>query len=392
MRRSFSLRQKLSILADQDSQGLSNNEVCRRYRLQLHQLNAWRSSASAYREHSKSARRIRPLGVTIYSEYEDALLAYIYGRRDQRAIVTVRSIIWKLNEICPGAAGKTENSKRLWVYRFMKRRNLSLRRVTRAVHHADSELDRRRQSFFQAVEAVYFANPRTVFVNMDQTAVEFGAQGRLTVDTRGVQSVAVDSPSNTTFRATALLSVTSTGEKLEPFLVFKGTLNGRITRELSSRGVYPAGVRYAVQANAWTDEGILHRWLREVLLPAATRYGAENTCLVLDSFRIHLMDSVRDYLLQAQIKCIIIPGGLTAELQPLDVGINGPLKHWLRERWSFREGLQSLTAAEKRLEIAQAVQSCWGAIEADSVINSFDAMLRTVSDNIELLDRLDYDE
>ena len=44
--------------------------------------------------------------------------------------------------------------------------------------------------------------------------------------------------------------------------------------------------------------------------------------LIFDSFRGHLINSVKNKLDEKQTNIAVIPGGLTSRLQPLDVGIN----------------------------------------------------------------------
>ncbi len=52
-------------------------------------------------------------------------------------------------------------------------------------------------------------------------------------------------------RCTVLLGVTITGEKLPPFIIFKGMPNGRVAQEVSQ---VDANVVCTVQNSAWMDE------------------------------------------------------------------------------------------------------------------------------------------
>lgn len=322
-----------------------------------------------------------------YSMHERAISDFIAERRYQRCIVTVRNIISKLNEIYPEAQGRTTNSKRLWAYRFFKRCGFSIRKVTRSVQVNEQVLTERRNCFFREVETTFYSNQQTVFLNMDQTSIVFGLQHRSTVEIAGMSSVQIASHCSGALHATALLSATSTGEKLPPMLIFKGRPNQRIEREFARRDLYPSGVNCAVQARGWTDESIFRHWLNETLLPTAHRYGCEQVCLVLDSFRVHSMQFVHDFLNEHGIRSIIIPGGLTSELQPMDVGINGPLKHWLREFESAREP-GTFNASQKRVHLAEMLKQAWDAINTQAVINSFNAMLQKVTDDPSLDDEV----
>jgi hypothetical protein len=52
--------------------------------------------------------------------------------------------------------------------------------------------------------------------------------------------------------------------------------------------------------------------------------------LVLDSFRGHLNEDVKKKLQRGRTDMVVIPGGVTSILQPLDISINKTLKESLR--------------------------------------------------------------
>ena len=49
--------------------------------------------------------------------------------------------------------------------------------------------------------------------------------------------------------------------------------------------------------------------------------------LLLDSYQCHLMSLVVDLIQQMGVQVEFIPGGLTGLCQPLEIGINKPLKN-----------------------------------------------------------------
>jgi hypothetical protein len=48
--------------------------------------------------------------------------------------------------------------------------------------------------------------------------------------------------------------------------------------------------------------------------------------LVYDSFRGHIVNSVKNRLMEKNTNIAVIPGGCTSKLQPLDVAINKSFK------------------------------------------------------------------
>ena len=52
--------------------------------------------------------------------------------------------------------------------------------------------------------------------------------------------------------------------------------------------------------------------------------------LALDAFIGHLTDSVKNQLCKMKTELVLILGGMTSVLQPMDVSINKPFKGWVR--------------------------------------------------------------
>ena len=116
--------------------------------------------------------------------------------REQKFVVTVRSVINKLNELCPASVEKSFKSKSMWVYRFMSRHGFTHRRVTRIIGISDEELFRRKNNFYSKVESRLGRIPETIFINIDQTCLLYGSVGSSTIDVIGARAVQVQSRGN----------------------------------------------------------------------------------------------------------------------------------------------------------------------------------------------------
>ena len=55
--------------------------------------------------------------------------------------------------------------------------------------------------------------------------------------------------------------------------------------------------------------------------------------LCLDAFRGHLTDTVREKTHSLASDLVVIPGGMTSGLQPLDVSINTAFKGYVQEQY-----------------------------------------------------------
>ncbi len=82
----------------------------------------------------------------------------------------------------------------------------------------------------------------------------------------------------------------------------------------------------------------MHEWIDKVLKPWKDERDSNNLdinppVLILDAYRVHLMGSVVNRIQMMGIEVIHIPGGCTYLCQPIDIGINKPLKCGLRGKW-----------------------------------------------------------
>jgi hypothetical protein len=153
------------------------------------------------------------------------------------------------------------SSLQQWAYRFMARRNLSVRRVTRTVSISDEELDVRKLCLLEEVAHARIASRNLVFINMDETAIQYEMVPRSTVEFVGTEAVSVLC-GNTTMRVTTALTVCSNGEKLRPFVIFKGAESGRIRREsLTYSTRLRTDLEFTTQKNAWMDAQLMMDWV-----------------------------------------------------------------------------------------------------------------------------------
>ena len=96
----------------------------------------------------------------------------------------------------------------------------------------------------------------------------------------------------------------------------------------------PPGVLVHVHEKGWMDEEGMLLWIRKVWECRPGYLLRKKACLVYDMFKTHLMDSIKKKLSEGNTDTAIIPGGLTSQLQPLDVSINKPFKDKVRVLWT----------------------------------------------------------
>ena len=53
-----------------------------------------------------------------------------------------------------------------------------------------------------------------------------------------------------------------------------------------------------------------------------------------DQFKAHVTESTKRLASKLKTHLAVIPGGLTSQLQPLDVSVNKPFKGFMHEEWA----------------------------------------------------------
>ena len=79
----------------------------------------------------------------------------------------------------------------------------------------------------------------------------------------------------------------------------------------------------AVSQSGTMDSFLMVDYIERVLKPAV---GQNRALLILDEHASHYSDPTNTALAGSGIDSILIPGGYTSYLQPLDVSLNKPLK------------------------------------------------------------------
>ena len=212
--------------------------------------------------------------------------------------------------------------------------------------------------------------------NMDETPLWLDMPGETTVTHTGDRSVPIRSTGHEKGRFTVVLAAMADGRKLNPFVVFKGV---RPIAELDRE----SGVIVAYSKNGWINEGLTKDWVKRGW--GTLSFGRR--LLIWDAYRCHIMDSVKGVVdNQAKSDVAIIPGGLTALVQPADVSWNKPFKAAYKELYNewMVIGEKSYTAAgnvraPSKLLCLRWVKKAWECVRKEIIIKSFEVCGISVS-------------
>ena len=141
----------------------------------------------------------------------------------------------------------------------------------------------------------------------------------------------------------------------------------------------PSAVVVHVHPRGWMDEDGMKLWIRKVWCARPGGLMKRKSVIVFDSFRAHLVPGVEGKLREENTDICVIPGGLTSQLQPLDVCLNKPFKQGMRMKWT--EWLMDKTNHDftssgllKKPSISFMcawIKEVWKGLRPDMIVKSF---------------------
>lgn len=307
-----------------------------------------------------------------FLQVEEQLLEWVTDRRRQGIAISTLEIRLQGKMIASRLQQTTFKGSVSWVYAFLKRHSLSIRRRTHIAQKLPEDYEEKLVEFQRFIinERQKFDYDLSQIGNADQTPLTFDLPYSTTVDVKGAKSVSINTTGNEKNRFTVMLACTADGGKLPPYVIFKRRTLPKVT--------WPKGVVVRCQDKGWMDDALMKDWIKVVWGRRPGGYS-KKSLLVLDSFRCHKSQENKDLLKdEFRTRLAIIPGSMTSMLQPLDVSINKPMKVLLQRRWNmwYASGTHSFTKGGRMRkpeleEICQWIVDAWQELEPQIIVHSF---------------------
>ena len=356
-RKSFSVTDKLAIVKKATAElerGISLRKASESLGVDRCQLRRWIEQRTRFEAHVESRgsgalKAIHKGRPSCLKEHEDEILRFIFELREQGMGVTIRMVVLKASELSNAFRHKTHLAKEHAVRRFVKSHKLVHRVCTHESQRSPAAVEGEAMDWLIRIRPLLIGDNRDqrFIINMDQTPIFFTMVPRTTLNVSGARTVNLRTSTSSSMRVTAAITVTASGHQLPEFMVFKGKPGGRIEREFGSYAEnHQAYGVYSVQERAWMDEKSMLKWVDVVLKPyIQTAPAGIHPILFLDSYRCHIMGSVVSTIQSLGVQVEHIPGGCTGLLQPVDVGINKPLKNRVKscwDAWMMEQGVDTV--------------------------------------------------
>lgn len=342
----------------------------------------WRKQEEKLRETSRNKRADRGKPAK-WPNLEKRLKRWVEAQRQTGASVSTKMILDQARRI----AKEMQEDKRKgieteetgdftgashWCFKFMKRNHLSMRTKTKLAQKMPKDYEEKVLAFHaHVIKTRKMMNfDLNQIGNMDEVPLTFDVPSNRTVDLKGIKTVAIKTSGHEKDHFTCVLACCADGTKLPPMLIFK--------RKTMPKGKLPPGIFVHVQEKGWMDQTGMDLWFKRIWNKRPGALLKEPAMLVIDSFRGHLTTDVKKMAGRSKTHLVVIPGGLTSQLQPLDVSINKPFKGLMREEWNkwMQRNDTNLTPSGKVRkptipEVCQWVLTAWEGIKNEIVVKSF---------------------
>lgn len=375
----------------------NTKKTAKKYVCSPSQVRKWIKTMDELRVAVSRNPRARTLNTgprVIKKAVEDEVYDWIIDLRQKDLPVTTLLIISKALAVDSAFHGGSIPALWSWIYPFLHRRSLSIRRVTHEGQKLSGHLASVQRDFVACVMERFGCDGTlsrvtpSGFVNMDETAVFFETKTNQTVNPIGDRTIAIRCSNSNAKRMTICVACASDGTKLPLMFVLKGKPDGRIERSLCDE--LPEGTFGCCGDKGWMDERSCRLWFEKIWLPQVST--KEESLLLLDEFKCHMQKVFVNKLADAGSEVEFIPGGYTSVLQPCDVGINRPFKKHIREQYT-RWAVENLKDVERsanvpvpsRKDVCLWAKQAWDAISPDSIRRTF-ARIGYCNDNRLVLD------
>ena len=265
--------------------------------------------------------------ITYGEDLDMALYQWILEMRDLNMPVQNSRIKQKAIEIIQPTNPSFKASAG-WLTRFKTRHSLVLRRQTSVQQKLPAQLETKLSRFLEDLKAIRLQHKfdKSLIINMDETPMCFDMPSNTTIDVCGKKEILVRGTGAHKRRFTVTLACTASGEMLKPFVTFKA----KTDRVLKKMNYSERDIIVTNQPKGWMDSNLMHPWIRKVLVKYTK---GRHALLVFDTFKDHLTEDVLTRLKDNNITVVIIPGGCTSKVQPLDVSLNKPFKAFVCGAW-----------------------------------------------------------
>ncbi len=162
--------------------------------------------------------------VSIFTDIEKDLLDYIEEWRQKGFDVNRFTLLRKAGQLKPEILQKSTFAIKMSISRFLSKNKLTHRVTTHQAQRDPREVEVEARDFLEYIRPRLADGSRhfDFIINMDQTAVNHAVEIKKTIDRVGERTINLRSSANDSKRVTVAVTITASGRRVKPMVVFKG--------------------------------------------------------------------------------------------------------------------------------------------------------------------------
>lgn len=219
-------------------------------------------------------------------------------------------------------------SKR-WIDRFRKRYPILKTVYSRAIDASRFEAVSYPtiNAYFTTLSDLFLENsyPSDAVFNVDETGFALGTSLPSKVLINKEETGGFKKISGRQEWITAIECVGASGVSLPPLIIFRAKDTNTAWIPTST----PEKWKFSTSSSGWTSDSHAYEWLTTLFEPETARNDRKRRLLLLDGHGSHLTARFIAFCLDKRIDLVVLPPHTSHILQPLDVGLFGPLKRAL---------------------------------------------------------------
>ena len=245
--------------------------------------------------------------------YECIVNVFINGKLyfDDECLKYIALAKWK--EIYNTEDFKASNG---WIYYFKYRWKLSTQR-SKNTKVSDKINDEDVKNYVSLCVNLFKEYRNSNIFNMDETHWKITNKNINVIGIIGSENRPVIC-SNPKEGFTSIFIISLDGNMSKPVIILKGK-TARCLKKIKGNC---DKIRKKFSNSGWVTEEIIKSIFDDINVAV----NNEKSILILDKYPVHTTDNVKGYAESKNISLIYVPTGRTGQNQPLDVGVNGPLK------------------------------------------------------------------
>ena len=224
----YTIEEKLKVLEKIKTNSI--HSIAKKYGIDRSSIRDWQKQEDKLKSQTNFRKfRIEGAGAKfeLPKEKKDELISWILQNQKLNLSITTSILIKYLLKIYPAFSNKKEHTLKKWCYTFLKNNDFVIRKASHIgqslpFDYANQITMFLKEIIFKRKHLNIDDNNLDLIINVDETPLYFDAPFDTTIEKKGIKEVKINTSGFEKERLSLLLSITVSGTKLMPIIIFKG--------------------------------------------------------------------------------------------------------------------------------------------------------------------------